>query len=598
MGRKKRSENGAPTQPIHAQLPVDVRDAARSVTPGFPVDAYGMPIGDEVEMDPEIARTIPLDRDSATISRQHRETMAKKANGVRNTKLNADFPLRYAEAVQLHPSSWVTISQIIPEKGHLPVVEVAAVPRWDDLREYISKIVRGKKGTFQWVVGDNTEPCWAKGLIYTIDDPRYQGDDEMRDRAGPPGHGNGYPYPPNGHHGGPYQPPNPQGYPQPPPGYPQQSQPVWNGQGWVTWNGYAWVQCAPPMPPQAPPMPMYQQPPPPQQFPPPPPPVPYPNMNGQPPQPMPMQPPPMQPPPQQAAPAPPTPPDPPPFVPGADPAIIALIQMNERLVKTLENRQSAPQAPQAMVPQWNGQEYVIWNGMQYVPIAPRREEPPKPTAAPAPPPDPIQTATRAVEDVLRLSNLVTKARGALGQTTETPSSEHRENPEDPFPLQVRDVGPFRAAAIDGQLVEGIGPFLMTNMDKLQDLTKSGVREFMDFMKDRRVAQKEAIDQEIRLEEERRQTEIRMQEEKRRTQTEGARALTEVANAKMSMAQATLLEVQAAAVKKQMESDKTEPPEPPPPPRPSPPDVTVEEEPDEPFTPPSPPSFLAPPDPPA
>ncbi len=126
---------------------------------------------------------------------------------------------------------------------------------------------------------------------------------------------------------------------------------------------------------------------------------------------------------------------------------------------------------------------------------------PKPATPAAPVLTPMEAARHSVQSVLELSSLIGKTREALSpEKNETP--EHRDNPavEDDFPLKVRDVGPFRVAALDGEIVHGFGPFLATNLDKLQDMGKGAIREFGDMMDKRKKDQMEMIDLQTKTQE--------------------------------------------------------------------------------------------------
>lgn len=140
--RKRNSENGhngAP-RPRHEPLPApDLSEAANAVVGDFPVDQHGMPVGEEIEVDPEQAMHMPLNRDAALISQDYREQIAKKVRGDRNSKLNADFPIRYQQGCLLHPNSSVTIMMTEPGKAHLPVVPVESVREWGDLQRYVAE---------------------------------------------------------------------------------------------------------------------------------------------------------------------------------------------------------------------------------------------------------------------------------------------------------------------------------------------------------------------------------------------------------------------------------------------------------------------------
>lgn len=476
--------------------PPDLQDSAKAVVNGFPVDAHGMPIGDEVEVSPEDALNIPLDRTAAVISQQYRGQVAQKHRGDRNVKLNADFPLRYQQAVMLHPNSSVTIMMTEPTRAHLPVVPVESLRDWRDLQRFVAEYTQGKKCTCKWTIGDSTEPCWATGMIYMLDDPRWQEEDrEMSQR------GNGYPppgyppqqgYPPQGGYGAPPGYPPQQGYPTqggyPPAGYPPAGYPPQQAYDPRYPPGAVPPQSAPApypppgYPPQHAPPPAYPQGAPGPQYPPPPNGVAGPQYQH----------------PQHQPP----PPPPPAAAPTNDAAIAALITMNDRLVAELSAaRREQPQAQQQAGPApgqpifWNGQ-WIVWNGSAWSPL---QQPAAAPVEKPAPAPvqlTPMEAARQSVQSVLELSNLMGKTREALApEKSETP--EHRENPaaDDDFPLKVRDVGPFRVTAIDGEMVTGFGPFVASNFDKFQDLGKAAVKEFVEMMDKRKKDQMDLITRE-------------------------------------------------------------------------------------------------------
>ena len=89
----------------HGPLP-PAGSPAKAFPKGTPIDpATQLPPGEEVLIDRETARKIPLDAESARVMQQSRDTIARKASGEQNVRWNAAYRIRYQEAVLLHPNA-------------------------------------------------------------------------------------------------------------------------------------------------------------------------------------------------------------------------------------------------------------------------------------------------------------------------------------------------------------------------------------------------------------------------------------------------------------------------------------------------------------
>lgn len=442
---------------------------------GTPIDAgTQLPPGEEVMIDRETALRIGLDAESARTLTQHKETIGRKASGEQSVRWNADFRVRYQQAVMLYPNSTVSFEMLSPEPhNNIESRYLTDLHDYDDVIKYLrDNYWRGRREVYRWRVGDDSNPQWAVGKIQfpAASEPR---DDMAKNppQQQPPPYGypppqGGYPSPQGG-----YPPPGygypPQGY-GPPPGYGYQQPPP----------GYGYPPPAPAQqaPPQAAPPPA-----PPQQA--------APQTVVMQPMPMPM---PMQvPPPQQPM--------------GPDPRDAMIQQMFsvieklqfELLRQAQQQQQQPPQVvQQSAPPQQQQQMYDPWWFMR---MQQMMQQQPQPQAAPPPPVQPPvpavpqQTPVQAVREMVSTVTELKREIRTLDGDDEVPEPPAPPIADD-FPVKTHDVGPFRMTAVDGKVVTGGMPFLMGNADRLGAMAESMFDKVAGFLNDREQRQANQINQ--------------------------------------------------------------------------------------------------------
>lgn len=465
----------------HGPLP-PAASPAKAFPKGTPIDpATQLPPGEEVMVDRATASVIGLDADSARTLAQFKDQIGRKASGEQGVRWNADFRVRYQQAVLLYPNSRVSFKQLSPdEHDNIGSRHIADLRDYDDVIKYLrDNHWKGGRESYQWRVGDDSNPQWAVGKIQFAAEDR--GEDMARNQQ-PPQSPPGYGYPPPGY-GYPPQaaPPPGYGYPPPAPGY-----------GYPP-PGYGYP---PPVPQQAPPVAAPPQQAPPQQQAPQAQPQQMPQTVVMQPMPMPM-----------PMPQGPMGPDP------RDAIIAQLFAAHQQLQQELLNR-TQPQQQQAPPPPPPQQQQVPYDPYWYMrpPYAqmmmqPQQQQQPAQPPAPAPAPPPPQTPIQAVREAV---STVTELKRELKKTDES-DDDALEPPappvEDDFPVKIKDVGPFRMTAVDGKVVSGGMPFVMANADRFGAMAENMFDKVAKFLDDRESRQSNQVsqhhqDRELKLNEQR------------------------------------------------------------------------------------------------
>ena len=519
----KRRRNRGPNKP-KTPLGKDTPDAAFRDLP---------------ETEADVRAGVPLDEESARVQAQHYETMTRKARGEKNAPWNPDSRVRYHECVKFNPAARVVFKQVEPHEAEVPNagIAVSAVRDYDDVIRHLQRFWRGDHAAFKWTIKDDRTPSLATGVIRFAEKEK-----DMSQQQPPQG-------PPPGY--------------APPPMY-AAPQPYWDGRQWVY--------------PQQPP-PYYAPPP---QYPPS----------------APQQPPPQAAPPQAAPPpaAPPSGPAMPPMsLAGPDPNTTYLFDEIRRLHSMLEQqRTQAPppmphqSQPQTPPPGWynNQGQTQWWDGRAWGALQQPAQQQQQPTqAAPAQPErplTPIESAKQAMDTVMQLARLSSDLKtqiadppAPLEEPETTPAT-----PEEPFPMRIEDLGPFRMAAIrhgDGpaELVEGMLPFAMLNADKagtalkgilgeLKGLMDTRMQQSTQFNDAQQSARRQAVEDAKELAE----------AQKKIAEAQEKSAQAEVLKAQALMAQRQLLESAPAPTAQQQVAPQPPPPQQQPAPQPPPPPVQV------------------------
>lgn len=492
---------------------------------GTPVDPATGEALQDVKISPKKGKRIPLDKESARVSKQHNDVMRRKSIGEPNVRWNSDYRIRFGQVKSFHPHAKVAFRQISPvEDENIPARDISVFRDYDEVIRYVRESHwKGEQATYKWVVYDDANPQWATGQIHfaadqSVADAKSNGKKEAMSQQPPWG---GYPPPPGG-----YPPPG-YGYPPPNGGAPMPPAGGYPPQQYSGAHGTPYPQTVPQQPAFAP---TPSQPQPPQ--PPPPAPQPQPQVASEPEQPSQQS---QQPPPQQQQASQPN---------LSDTVLSGLMQQLQYLMHEnahLKTQNQQPQQPQQQQQpaqqqfppgyfEWLAQQGMmpgmagvpgmpgvgvagvsVMPGMQGVPgTTPpglhgmpqqqQQQQPPPQQHAQHPPQEQQAerppTVTEQVRDtmglILELNNLGKAFTQKLnsGEEEETKPNPTEEKPDEPpFPVQVKEVGPMRIVAADGQIMRDMWSVGMFNADKITDAVSNLFDKGAKLIKDR----EEAVD---------------------------------------------------------------------------------------------------------
>ncbi len=379
-------------------------DVASLYPKGTPTDESGLP-QQGVDIDAKTVRQIgAVDSESARVMKQSRLILARKAKGEWCKWNDEDDAVRFWECANVWNGCMIRIKRVAPGPPDESIPDMPMSMFEGDYGLFKSRIREtywdGRASTYTWKCYDRTHPQLAAGKL---EFSRQRSEDDMNQNRQPPP-GGGYPYPPQN----PYAPPNPYGgygggmppfNPHMPYGAPFPQQQQYGGQ-----VGAAFEQ--PPMQ-----QPQPQQPVQPQAV--------------------------VQPQPQFQ-----------PVAQGSDPNLVQmLMHLSAQLSQALQQNAYLQQ----QILQMQAQQ-----APQVHPSAQGKDEKKEENASP------INALKQSLDDAKNVMNLGKNFAKEFSPESEEPETEAPKTPEEPFPIQIKEIGGVNLIAEHGEVVRDFWPNAIVN----------------------------------------------------------------------------------------------------------------------------------------